>query len=173
MMSSTQATGTPKSEREASGVFPDGGRSVWLMGMLITFKAVSEETGGAYSVYMATIPPSTGAPPHIHHQETEAFYILEGTLQFIVGERTVRAVSGDFLHVDKGVIHGYTNAGPATVRYLGIVTPGGLHEQLFAALGEEATAETLPPPPAGPPDMAKLIELASRYHTELLPAPIG
>jgi mannose-6-phosphate isomerase-like protein (cupin superfamily) len=167
-MSATEMT---KGDQGAIGVFPDGGRSVWLMGMLVTFKAISADTGGGYSVYVATIPPNVGAPAHIHHQETEAFYMLEGELDFIAGERTVRAASGDFLHVDKGVIHGYTNPGPAIARYVGIVTPGGLHEQLFAALGEEATSETLPPPPAGPPDIARLIELASRYHTEILPPP--
>jgi quercetin dioxygenase-like cupin family protein len=170
-MSTTEATDATKGEQGAGGVFPDGGRSVWLMGMLITFKAVSQESGGAYSVYVATIPANTGAPPHIHHQESEAFYMLEGELDFIAGERAVRAASGDFLHVEKGVIHGYTNPGPAIARYVGIVTPGGLHEQLFAALGEEATSETLPPPPSGPPDIAGLIELASKYHTELLPPP--
>ena len=170
-MSATHATDAPRGEQGAGGVFPDGGRSVWLMGMLVTFKAISQDTGGAYSVYVATIPPHTGAPPHIHHQETEAFFLLEGELDFIAGERRVSATSGDFLHVDKGVMHGYTNPGPAIARYLGLVTPGGLHEQLFAAIGEEATAETLPPPPARPPDIARLIELASRYHTEIVPPP--
>jgi quercetin dioxygenase-like cupin family protein len=170
-MSATEATDAMSGDHEAIGVFADGGRSVWLMGMLVTFKAISADTGGAYSVYVATIPPHTGAPTHIHHLETEAFYMLEGELDFIAGERNVRAASGDFLHVDKGVIHGYTNPGPATARYLGIVTPGGLHEKLFAALGKEATAETLPPAPADPPDIRRLIELASRYHTEILPPP--
>jgi mannose-6-phosphate isomerase-like protein (cupin superfamily) len=171
MMSATEGTDATRGERETAGVFPDGGRSVWLMGMLATFKAVSADTGGAYSVYVATIPPGAGAPPHIHHRETEAFYLLEGELDFIAGESAVHATSGDFLHVDKGVIHGYTNPGSTIARYVGIVTPGGLHEQLFAALGEEATSETLPPPPAGPPDMARLIELAGNYYTELLPPP--
>lgn len=170
-MSATDVTDTTRVEQSSVGVFPDGGRSVWLMGMLVTFKAIGQDTGDAYSLYVTTIPPQTGAPPHIHHQESEAFYLLEGQLDFIVGERTVRATSGDFLHVDKGVTHGYTNPGPAIARYVGIVTPGGLHEQLFAAIGEEATSDTLPPPPAGPPDVAKLIELASRYHTEIMPPP--
>jgi quercetin dioxygenase-like cupin family protein len=165
------STGATKGEQGTEGVFPDGGRSVWLMGMLASFKAISGETGGAYSLYVATIPPHIGAPPHIHHRETEAFYMLEGELEFLKGEQTVRAVAGDFIHVDKNVVHGYTNVGSETARYIGIVTPGGLHEQLFAALGEEATTETLPPPPAGPPDLAKLIELAARYDTELLPPP--
>src|SRR5689334_10902989 len=113
MMISTGVTGTTTGER-AAGVFPDGGRSVWLMGMLMTFKAVSEETDGAYSLYVATIPPHVGAPPHIHHRESEAFLLLEGELEFITGERTVRAVAGDFLRVEKGVVHGFTNVGAAT-----------------------------------------------------------
>jgi quercetin dioxygenase-like cupin family protein len=170
-MSATEATDAMQGEQGTTGVFPDGGRSVWLMGMLCTFKAISVDTGGAYSVYVATIPPQTGAPPHIHHRETEAFYMLEGELDFIAGERTMHAISGDFLHVDKDVIHGYTNRGTTIARYMGIVTPGGLHEQLFAALGEEATSETLPPSPAGPPDMAKVIETARAYGTEVLPPP--
>ena len=170
-MSATDATDTTRDEQSIVGIFPDGGRSAWLMGMLLTFKAIGQDTGDAYSLYLATIPPHTGAPPHLHRRETEAFYLLEGELEFTVGERAIRATSGDFLHVDKGVLHAYTNQGPAIARYVGIVTPGGLHEQLFAAIGEEATSDTLPPPPAGPPDIAKLIELASRYHTESVPPP--
>ena len=46
--------------------------------MLITFKALGEETGGEYSLYEQTVPPQLEVPPHIHHSETEAFYVLEG-----------------------------------------------------------------------------------------------
>jgi mannose-6-phosphate isomerase-like protein (cupin superfamily) len=70
--------GEARNEKIAVGVYPDGGRSIWLMGTLLTtFKAVSEETGGEYSLYETTAPPQLGAPPHIHHRETEAFYVLE------------------------------------------------------------------------------------------------
>jgi hypothetical protein len=47
-------------ERGVLGVYPDGGRSIWLLGMLITFKAVGEETGGEYSVFEQTVPPRAG-----------------------------------------------------------------------------------------------------------------
>ena len=70
-------------KRGAIGVYPEGGRSIWLLGMLITFKAVSEETGGEYSVFEQTVPPQAGVPPHIHHQESEAFYVLEGEFELI------------------------------------------------------------------------------------------
>jgi mannose-6-phosphate isomerase-like protein (cupin superfamily) len=167
-MISTRATG---GERGIVGVYPDGGRSIWLMGMLVTFKAVSEETAGEYSLWVATVPPHLGAPPHIHHRETEAFYVLEGTFDFVQGERTVRAGGGDFVHVPMGVVHGFTNVGQGSARLLAIVTPGGLHEQLLAGLGEPAQAETLPPPPAGPPDVHRIAEIARNYDTEVLPPP--
>jgi quercetin dioxygenase-like cupin family protein len=170
-MTNMIATGTTGAERGTVGVYPDGGRSIWLIGMLATFKAVSAETGGAYALYEATVPPHLGAPPHIHHRETEAFYVLEGAFEFVQGERTVRASVGDFVHIPMGVVHGFTNVGQGLARFLAIVTPGGLHEQLLAALGEPAQAATLPPPPAAPPDVRRIAEIARTYDTEVLPPP--
>ena len=167
------SAGEARTEQGAAGVYPDGGRSIWLMGMLLTtFKAVSEETGGEYSLYETTAPPQLGAPPHIHHRETEAFYVLEGEFEFLKGERTVRAGVGEFVRVPRGVVHGFTNVGDEPARLLGIVTPGGLHEKMLAEIGEKAKAETLPPPPEGSPDMTEMetaMETALSYGTELLP----
>ena len=150
------------------GVYPDGGRSIWLLGMLITFKAVGEETGGEYSLYEQTVPPQAGAPPHIHHRETEAFYILEGEFEFLKGAHAVRAGAGEFVHVPRDVAHGFTNVGTLPARFLAIVTPGGLHEKLLSELGQPAETETLPSPPAGPPDVERIVQIAQQYHTEML-----
>ena len=78
-------------ERGVLGVYPGGGRSIWLLGMLITFKAVSEETGGEYSVFEQTVPPRAGVPPHMHHQESEAFYVLEGEFELLTGGQPMKA----------------------------------------------------------------------------------
>jgi mannose-6-phosphate isomerase-like protein (cupin superfamily)/catechol 2,3-dioxygenase-like lactoylglutathione lyase family enzyme len=161
--------GEAGTERGAVGIYSDGGRSIWLMGMLITFKAVSEETGGEYSLYELTVPPQLGALPHIHHRETEAYYLLDGEVEFLRGEHTVRARVGEFVFVPRGVVHGFTNVGQEPARFMGIVTPGGLHEKLLSGLGEPAKTETLPPPPEGPPDVERLVQIASKYDTEILP----
>jgi hypothetical protein len=68
-------------------------------------------------------------------------------------------------------MHGFTAVGPGSARFLAIVTPGGLHEQLLAGLGERAQAATLPPPPAAPPDMHRIAEIARTYNTDVLPPP--
>ena len=153
----------------AVGVYPDGGRSTWLLGMLITFKAVSEETGGEYSLYELTVPPHLGAPSHIHHRETEAYYVLDGEVEFSKGERTVRAGVGQFVHVPRGVVHAFANAGQEPARFLGIVTPGGLHEKLLSSLGEPAKTETLPAPPEGPPDAERFAAIMREHDSEVLP----
>src|SRR3954451_13929016 len=75
--------------------------ATWLMGMLITYTAVSEETGGEYMIWEGLAPPQHGAPPHIHHRETEAFYVLEGLFDIVRGEHAVRAGAGDYVHVPK------------------------------------------------------------------------
>ncbi len=155
----------------AVGVYLDGGRSIWLLGMLVTFKAVSEETGGEYSLYEQTVPPQLGAPPHIHHRETEAFYVLEGEFEFLKGDQAVRAGAGEFVHVPRGVVHAFTNVGTMPARFLAIVTPGGLHEKLLSGLGEPAESETLPPLAEGPPDVERIMQIAQQYHTEVLPPP--
>jgi mannose-6-phosphate isomerase-like protein (cupin superfamily) len=156
-------------ESGAVGIYSDGGKSIWLMGMLITFKAVSEETGGEYSLYELTVPPQLGAPPHIHHRETEAYYVLDGEVEFLRGEHIVTARVGEFVFVPRGVVHGFTNVGREPARFMGIVTPGGLHEKLLSGLGEPAKTETLPPSPEGPPDVERLVQIASEYDTEILP----
>lgn len=43
------------------------GESVWVVGDTYTFKAVSEDTGGTYMLFEASIPPQSGPPPHIHY----------------------------------------------------------------------------------------------------------
>ncbi len=165
------SAGATSSEQGAVGVYPDGGRSIWLLGMLATFKAVGEETDGEYSLYELTVPPQLGALPHIHHAETEAFYVLEGEVEFLKGEDTVRAGVGEFVFIPRGVVHGFKNVGQEPARCLGIVTPGGLHEKLLSSLGEPAKAETLPPPPEGPPDVERIVQIVREYGTEMLPPP--
>ncbi len=156
------------SPQSSCGVYPDGNRSIWILGMLITFKALGEETGGEYSMYEQWVPPGLGAPPHIHHEETEAFLMREGTVEFIKDDQRLPAESGDFVFVPKGVVHGFTNVGDVPARFTAISTPGGLHEKLLGEIGEPAPTPTLPPTPEAPPDIERLIEIGKKYGTEIL-----
>jgi quercetin dioxygenase-like cupin family protein len=57
---------------------PSEGELVWLVGDLITVKVASEDTNGEFSIVEESTPPQGGPPPHLHQQEGEALYVLEG-----------------------------------------------------------------------------------------------
>jgi mannose-6-phosphate isomerase-like protein (cupin superfamily) len=73
------------------------GKTLWVADELMTFKATAEDTGGAYSLTDSLVPPGGGPPPHIHHREDEAFWVLEGELEVVVGETTFKAGPGSFV----------------------------------------------------------------------------
>src|SRR5688500_12550784 len=73
-------------------VAPSGeGWAYWMAGDRVTILVTGNQTGGAYAFFDAFVVPEGGMPPHIHHREAEAFYVLEGTVTFQVGERTFPA----------------------------------------------------------------------------------
>lgn len=63
------------------------------------------------------------APLHLHNNDDEAWYVLEGKLCVKVGDDTVEAAAGAAVLVPRGTPHTYWNPDPAPVRYLLIMTP--------------------------------------------------
>jgi mannose-6-phosphate isomerase-like protein (cupin superfamily) len=64
------------------------------------------------------------APLHVHHSDDEAWYVLEGTMGFRVGDRTVEASAGSAVFVPRGVPHTFSNARSEPARYLLIMSAG-------------------------------------------------
>ena len=114
-----------ESKKVIAHVPPDEGtRSLWVLGELLTYKIPSQQTGGAYVLFEAATPPGAGPPPHVHHREDEAFYVLEGQYEFLNGRETLRAGAGSLLYVPKGVLHTHKNIGKGVGRMLLTQTPG-------------------------------------------------
>lgn len=59
----------------------------------------------------------------MHHAEDEAWYLLEGTLRFPLGDREVEASAGSAVFGPRGVPHTYWNPAPGPVRYLVVMGP--------------------------------------------------
>ena len=144
----------------------DGAPAYWSLGTLLTMRATAEQTGGAYSLMEETMPKGTEPPPHVHHDEDEAFYLLEGALTVRVGEETFTAEPGSFVFCPRDVPHLLTVESDVA-RMLVLCTPGGL-DAMFVELGEPAPDRT-PPPAVGPPDVDRVVAVAARYGAELLP----
>jgi quercetin dioxygenase-like cupin family protein len=131
------------------------GPAYWGPGDHYTFLVTGEETDGAYFAMEALVPPGGGPPPHIHTREDETFYVLEGEIEFRLGEDTVTAGQGDFVNVPRGTVHAFLNAGSETARLILTFTPAGI-ERFF-----EATLERAPNEAREVPD--NVDEVAARY----------
>src|SRR5512145_1359105 len=94
------------------------GPAYWGPGDHYTFLVTGEQSGGAYFVMEALVPPGGGPPPHIHTREDETFYIVEGHCSIRLGDRIVTAATGDFVSVPRGTVHCFRNEGTATMRMI-------------------------------------------------------
>jgi quercetin dioxygenase-like cupin family protein len=145
---------------------PAGGRRIWVLGELYTFKVTGEESGGSFAVWETFVNPGSGPPPHIHHGESEAFYVLSGEFEFVAGNRTIRGGPGSLFHAPKGTIHTFRNVSESSGKTLTIVAPAGF-ERFFFEFGEPATTAQGPPSIA-PPNSQRLVTVARKYGCEIL-----
>lgn len=79
--------------------------------------------------------PQLIAPLHLHHYDDEAWYILEGTLGFQIGDAAIEASANDAVMVPRGTAHTYWNPRPEPARYLIVMTAqiSGLIDAIHAA----------------------------------------
>jgi quercetin dioxygenase-like cupin family protein len=81
------------------------GRHLWFLADLMTVKATRRDTGDALALIEGVFPPGDATPPHIHHTDDEAWYVLEGVVRLSCGDEVYEAEVGDFLFAPKGIEH--------------------------------------------------------------------
>jgi quercetin dioxygenase-like cupin family protein len=146
-------------------VAPEEGKELSLAGDRITLKLVGKDTNNAFLLAEEVTPPGGGPPPHVHRQEDETFYVLEGEFAFALGDTTVQATAGSVVHGPRNVLHSFTNVSTLSGRMLVIVTPAG-----FEAFVDEAGEETIEgssPSSVSDVDIAKLLVVAAKYGIEI------
>lgn len=141
------------------------GAAFWVVGDTYTVTVSAEITGGAYGLVEAAVPPGSGPPPHLHTREDEAFYLLDGQLEFTAGEQTVLAGAGDFVFLPRGNLHRFTNPGVLPARALILVSPGGF-EGFFRDAGTPARPGE-PAPPFDPADAPRIASISAAFGAEI------
>ncbi len=142
------------------------GQAVWFLGALLVVKATGEQTGRACGLIEHLLPPGAASPYHVHRNEDEAYYVVEGEMTFYVGEERIKAGAGAWVYGPRGVPHGFEAEGTEPARMLLFNTPAGF-EGFPVEAGEPAEELTLPP--AGPPpDLERLVRIAATYGIEIL-----
>lgn len=153
------------------------GPGTWAMGSLFEHLAGAADTGGAYGVSIVTQPPGIATPLHRHTREAEAFYVLDGRLDYRAGDETYELTSGSFIHLPLGIPHAFRIRGDTPARILAITAPAGLLD-LYDEVGVPAAHLHIPGEGEGLPmaeEIARWNEVGPRYGLEVVgpPIPVG
>jgi len=138
----TAAPQQPANESRAFVTTREEAPSYWLVDSLWSVLATAESTGGALTVLDQIMPRRSGPPPHVHDRLHEYFYLLEGQINFQIGDAVKAARAGSMLSIPAGTVHGFAVVSE-TARVLNLYTPGGFTEQI-SYLGTPATELRLP-----------------------------
>ena len=125
----------------------------------ITFKLTTSDPGGAF-ILENTFIARGGPARHLHYNQDEWFYVLEGEFQFVVGTERFHLHPGDSLLAPRRVPHVWAFAGEGSGRILISFLPAGKMEAFFR---EVTKANAMPPQDP---------ELWRAYGMELLGPPL-
>jgi mannose-6-phosphate isomerase-like protein (cupin superfamily) len=123
-------------ETKAVAVRPGDGATIQgPVGGALNFKVRGDQTAGALTALENVIPPGEGPPLHVHANEDESWFVIEGDLRFKLGDEISSAPQGSFVFVPRGVPHNFQNIGEQPARILVMFNPSGM-EAFFERFAE-------------------------------------
>jgi quercetin dioxygenase-like cupin family protein len=120
------------------------GEAFWVLGMLETIKISRDDTAGQYGLVEIVVPTGLGSPWHVHPDEDEWFYVLDGEFTFYVGDARLSLPAGSFAFGPKGVPHTFIAELPEGGKALVGFQPC-LFEGFIREVGEPAPERVVPP----------------------------
>lgn len=148
-------------------VTPENVVSYSALGMIHRLLVTGKDTDETYSVTEIEVAPQAGVPMH-RHPGLEAFYVLEGSFAFQVGDTTLTGQRGDYVTIPPMVFHIWKNVGEANGRVLCLLVPGGM-EQMFIEGSHLVTDRAAPPLAPTPADVALTTQAALRHGVQFPP----
>lgn len=103
---------------------PGAGRAYPMGRIGAVFKADAAETDSRYSISEWWLEPHTQGPGAHAHPEDDVFYVIEGTMSFLVDGEWTDAPRGSFVLVPGGVTHDFQNRGEVRAGVLNLSIPG-------------------------------------------------
>lgn len=116
--------------RRALVLRPGEGRAYAMGGIQAVFKADEAETANRYSVSEWWLEPDTAGPGAHSHDEDDAFYVLEGTMSFLLDGQWVDCPRGSFVLAPAGAVHDFQNRGSVRAGVLNLSAPGGFEANM-------------------------------------------
>jgi quercetin dioxygenase-like cupin family protein len=150
-----------------AGPCPDG-ECRELMGLYVTIKLGSADTGGKFTVVQGKTWPGGGPPAHTHRVQDELFYVLEGQYEFLLGDGGKEVHGpGTTVYIPHGVRHTFKNVGTAPGRIFNLHTPGGFEDFFRECSVPAKDMSKQPAMPSAPPDMRAVTDLFNRHGMTL------
>jgi mannose-6-phosphate isomerase-like protein (cupin superfamily) len=109
---------------------PGAGRDYAMGGLFASFKADGDETAGRYSISEWWLEPRTQGPGAHSHDEDDVFYVLEGTMSFLVAGQWIDAPRGSFVLAPGGMTHDFENRGDVRAGVLNFSIPGNFESHM-------------------------------------------
>lgn len=104
------------------------GTHVMSAGNLYRIIANGQETNGGFALMEATLKPGQGAPYHIHTREHEAFFILEGEVNFYHDNRVIHAATEGFVSCPPDSVRAFRNDTESDARMLLFYNKPGIED---------------------------------------------
>jgi uncharacterized protein (TIGR02246 family) len=133
-----------------------------FFGAPTVMRSTGETTDGHFCLLEhLAMPPGLASPYHVHHNEDEGFYVLEGIVAFLCGQAWRVAGPGTWVYGPREIPHGFRVIGTSPARMLIQCAPAGF-ERFVRELSLPIDAV-----PA-PPDMALVSVTAAKYGVDIL-----
>lgn len=136
----------------------------WMLDCRITVLASAENTADQMGVLHIEAPPGHEPPLHVHRDEDEAYFMLDGRMIVRCGDHELESEPGTYVFLPRGVAHGIRVTGDVPARFLMIVAPGGF-EAFFCDQGTPPAGPGLPTDPP-PPELELIGRMFARHHVQ-------
>ena len=107
-----------------------------VVGCTHDYKVIPEQSSGAFTIFEITVPPRCGPPLHVHEQDAEWMYVLEGTLTFENPQGRIVAGPGDSCLLPAGIAHGFYNPTERPARAIVVASPGAQAFRFFQEIDQ-------------------------------------
>jgi quercetin dioxygenase-like cupin family protein len=135
---------------------------IWFLRNRVHIHISGRQTDGAFALLEAAGPAGDHTPLHVHHDDDEGFYVLEGELHLWVGDEHHVVRAGESILAPRGVPHTVL-VGEGAARWLVTSTPAGF-ERFVRAVGSTEAQAARPDPP-------ELARVAAEHGIEILGPP--
>ena len=141
-------------------------REFVLAGIVMKRLLSGEQTAGQFCLLENKSGGNTRTPIHVHANDDETVYVIEGELTAVIDGRPRRLAAGESIFLPRGIPHQLVNMSGNPNRYILIGTPA-LFDRFVEEGGHELRADEVVGPPT-PEEIELLREASPRFGITLL-----